>query len=102
MAYSMHGHISYILEPNSKRFDDFSLIGRKPNETLQFKWKKAYGIKFKTKIKFKSHAEGNQNNKNNEREYKQKGINTSKSYISSFAYNQTRNIDVLWRQNNPR
>ena len=37
MAYSMHGHISYILEANSKRPKDFSLTGRKPNEYLQFK-----------------------------------------------------------------
>ena len=28
MTYSTHGHISYILEANSKRPKDFSLIGR--------------------------------------------------------------------------
>ena len=37
MAYSIHGHISYILETRSERPNDFSLIGSKPNETLQFK-----------------------------------------------------------------
>ena len=31
MAYSIHSHISYILETNSKRPNGFSLIGRKPN-----------------------------------------------------------------------
>ena len=58
MAYSMHGHISYILETNSKRPGDFFLIGRKPNEILQFTWKKTYGIKIQTEIEFKVHAEG--------------------------------------------
>ena len=37
MAYSIHGHISYILEANSVRPNDFSLIGREQNEILQFK-----------------------------------------------------------------
>ena len=32
MAYSIHGHISYILEASSKRPNDFSLTGKKPNE----------------------------------------------------------------------
>ena len=36
MAYSIQGRISYILEANSKRPNDFSLIGRKTNEILQF------------------------------------------------------------------
>ena len=44
MAYSIHGHISYILEANYKRPNDFSSIGKKPNEILQFKYKKTYGI----------------------------------------------------------
>ena len=37
MAYSIHGHISYILEASSKMPNDFSLIGRQPNEIWQFK-----------------------------------------------------------------
>ena len=45
MAYLIHGHISYILEANSKRASDFPLIGRKPNEICQFKRKKTYGTK---------------------------------------------------------
>ena len=32
MVYSIHVHISYILEASSKRPNDFSFIGRKPNE----------------------------------------------------------------------
>ena len=56
MAYSIHDHISFILEANPKRPNDFSLIGGKPNEILQFKWKKTYGIKIQTEIRFKIHA----------------------------------------------
>ena len=37
MTYLIHGHISYILEANSKRPNDFSLEERKPNDFLQFK-----------------------------------------------------------------
>ena len=37
IAYSIHGHISYILEANSNRPNGFSLIGREPNEILQYK-----------------------------------------------------------------
>ena len=58
ITYSMYGHISYILEPNSKRPNDFSLIRRKPNEILQFKVKKTYDIKIRAEIKFGIHAEG--------------------------------------------
>ena len=38
-------------------------------------------------------------NKNDERKQKQKSINTSKRYISFFAYKQTRNIDITWQGN---
>ena len=48
--------IFLTLEANSKRFNDFSLIWRKPNEILQFKWKKTHGIKIQTEIKFIIHA----------------------------------------------
>ena len=58
MAYPIHGHISLILEANTKRPNDFSLIGGKPSDILQFKWKKTYGIKIQVEIKFKIHAEG--------------------------------------------
>ena len=32
MTYSIHGHISYNLEDNSKRPNDFSLVEGKPND----------------------------------------------------------------------
>ena len=54
MVYSIYGHISYILEANSKMTNDFSLIGRKPCE----KEKKPYGIKIQAEIKFKIYAQG--------------------------------------------
>ena len=41
---------SYIFEANSKRLNDFSLIGRKPNDFLQFKWKSLMVLKFKPKL----------------------------------------------------
>ena len=50
MAYSINDHISYILEANSKRPNDFPLIGRKPNEMLQFKVKRLMVLKFKPKL----------------------------------------------------
>ena len=37
IANAIHGHISYILEAYSKSHNDFSLMGRKQNEILQFK-----------------------------------------------------------------
>ena len=58
MTYLIHAHISYILEANFKKPNDFYLILRKPNEILQYKWKKAYGIKVQTEIEFKIYAEG--------------------------------------------
>ena len=33
--------------------NDFSLIGRKPNEISQFKWKKALVLKFRPKLDLK-------------------------------------------------
>ena len=56
MASSIHCHISYIFDANSNRPNVFSLIGGKPNESIQ------------SEIEFKIHAEVEQNNKNNERE----------------------------------
>ena len=53
MAYSIHSHTSYILEANSKRPNKFSLIGRKPNEILQFKCKRLMILKFKPKLNLK-------------------------------------------------
>ena len=53
VAYSIRGHMSYILETSSKRPNDFSLIGRKPDQILQFKWKKLMVSKFKPKLNLK-------------------------------------------------
>ena len=50
MVYSMHGHSFYILEASSKRPINFSLIGGKPNEILQFKWKSLLKLKFKPEL----------------------------------------------------
>ena len=58
MTYSIHGHILYILEANSRRPNDFSLIRRKPNEILQFKWKRLMVLKFKPKLSLKSMLRG--------------------------------------------
>ena len=56
MASSIHGHISYILEDNSKRPNDLSWIGRKPYEILQLK--KTDDFEIQAEIKFKIHVEG--------------------------------------------
>ena len=56
MASSIHGHISYILEDNSKRPNDLSWIGRKPYEILQLK--KTYDFEIQAETKFKIHVEG--------------------------------------------
>ena len=53
MANSIHGHISYILEASSNWPNDFSLIRKKPNEILQFAWKKRMTLKFKLKLNSK-------------------------------------------------
>ena len=52
MAYSIHGHISYILETNSMRPNDFFTYERK-----QMKFYKTYCTKIQTKNKFKIYAE---------------------------------------------
>ena len=58
MAYLICGHISYILEVNSKRLNDFSLVGRKPNESLQFKGKRLMVLKFKPELNSKFMLKG--------------------------------------------
>ena len=50
MAYPTHSHISYILEANFKRPNDFSLIGRESDDFLQFKRKRLMVLKFKPKL----------------------------------------------------
>ena len=56
MVYSIHNHISNILVANCKKPNDFSLIGSKLNDFLEFV-KKTDGIKIQTKIKFKIYAD---------------------------------------------
>ena len=63
MAYSIHGHIFCILETSSKKLNDFSLIGRKPNEILQFKWTSLIVIKFKPKLNLKVMMKGSKTTK---------------------------------------
>ena len=87
MVYSMHGHISYILDASSKRPNDFSLIGSNPNKILQFKWKRFTVLKLKPKLNFN---------------FMLKGTIKIKTYITIFfSCKQTRNIDIIW-QGNPR
>ena len=50
--------MSYILETSSKRPNEFSLTGRKPNEILQFKWKRLMVLKFKSKLNLKFMPKG--------------------------------------------
>ena len=57
MAYSIHDHIFCILEAHSKRYNDFSLIGRKP-KVFQFKWRGYLALKFKRKINLKFKLKG--------------------------------------------
>ena len=82
---------------SSKRPNNFSLIGRKPNEILQLKWKRLMVLKFKSKLhlKFmlKSKTKMMKGSKN------RRGL-TQVSAIS-FVYKQTRNIDILWQKGNP-
>ena len=53
MAYSIHGHIYYILEASSEKPNDFSLVERKLNKILQFKWKRLLLTKIKPKLNLK-------------------------------------------------
>ena len=68
MAYSIHGHISYILEANYKRPSDLSLIGRKPSEILQFNWKRLMVLKLKPKLNLNFTLKESKTIKSNEKE----------------------------------
>ena len=63
MAFSIHGHIFCILEASSKKLNDFSMIGRKPNGILQFKWKSLIVIKFKPKLNLNVMMKGSKTTK---------------------------------------
>ena len=63
--------------------------------------KKTYGIKNRTEIEFKIHAEGKQNNKKKTKESKNRGgLIPVKAAL--FAYKQIKTIDMLWQQGNQR
>ena len=68
MAYSICGHISYILDASSKRPNDFSLIGRNPNEILQLKWKRLMKLKLKPELNLNFMLKEGKTIKNNEKE----------------------------------
>ena len=86
MAYSIHDHISYILEASSKRSNDFSLIGRQPNETWQFKWKKLTVLKFKSKLNSKFILKRGKTIKIMKRSKNRRGITQVKTLF--FTYKQ--------------
>ena len=90
MAYSIHDHISYILEASSKRSNDFSLIGRQPNETWQFKWKKLTVLKFKSKLNSKFILKRGKTIKIMKRSKNRRGITQVKTLF--FTYKQKLSI----------
>ena len=103
MGCSIHGHISCILEANSKSPNDFSFIGRKPNEIFQFKWKRLMLWKSKKKLNLRFIMKESKTIKimkgsKNRRELTQ--VKTIYIYIFFFAYKQTNKIDILWQRNN--
>ena len=93
MAYSIHGHISYILEANSKRPNDFSLIGRKQMKFCNFREKRLMVLKFKPKLNSKFMLKRSKLVKMM-KGLKTRGLTQVKA-ISFFAYKQTRNINAL-------
>ena len=72
-------HISYFLGASSKRPNDFSLIGKKPNETLQFTWKNLWYLKFKSKLNSKLILKGRKSKK------KTKGSKNRRGYTQVKA-----------------
>ena len=101
MIYLIQGHISYILEAYSKRPNDFFLIGRKPNEILQFKWKGLMVLKFKQKLNSKFMLKVSKTIKIMKGSKNREGLTQVKAICFS-AYKQTENIDILWHQGNLR
>ena len=68
-------------------------MGRKPNEILQFKWEKAYGIKIQTKINFRIHAnKGSKTIKIIKESKNRKEINARKNYISFSLHKNKQEI----------
>ena len=100
MAYSIHGHISWILETSSERPNDFSLIRKKPNEILQFTWKKLMLLKFKSNLTSKFMLKGSKAIKIMKKSKNRRRLTQVK--VMFFAYKKTKNINIPWQQGNPR
>ena len=97
MAYSIHVHVSYIWEASSKRPRDFSFIGRKLNEILQFKWERLMVLKFKPKLNLKFRLKESKTKKIKKGSKNRRRLTQVKAII---FYKQYR--DILWQQENPR
>ena len=93
MAYSINGDISYILEANSKRPNDFSLIGKKPNEILQFTWKKLMLLKLNSKLNLKFIPKGSKIIKIMKRSKNRRGLTQVKA--KKFWYTLTTRKSTL-------
>ena len=75
------------------------MIGKKPNVILQFKWKSLMVIKFKPRLNLKSMLKGSKTIKTMKGSKNRRRLTQVKAIY--FAYNQTRNFDILWQQGNP-
>ena len=84
MAYSIHGHISWILETSSERPNDFSLIRKKPSEILEFTWKKLMLLKFKSNLNSKFMLKGSKTIKIMKKSKSRRGLTQIK--VIFFAY----------------
>ena len=99
MTYSIFSHITYILEARSNRLNNFSLIGRKPNKILQFKWKRIIVLKFKSKLNLKFMLKGIKTIRIMKRSKNRRRLTQVKAIF--FAYKQTRNISIIWHSVHP-
>ena len=88
--------IFLTLEANSKRFNDFSLIWRKPNEILQFKWKRLMVLKFKPKLNSKFMLKGSKTIKIMKSSKSNRGLTQVEAIF--FANKQAINNKVLWQR----
>ena len=95
MAYSIHGHISWILETSSERPNDFSLIRKKPSEILEFTWKKLMLLKFKSNLNSKFMLKGSKTIKIMKKSKSRRGLTQIK--VIFFAYKKI--IISIYRDN---
>ena len=96
MAYSICGHISYILEANSKRPNYFSVIGRKPSESLQFKWKRLIVLKFKPKLNSKFMLKRFKTIKIMKRSKNKRGLTQTKAIKFYFLHINKQEISIYY------